>query len=184
MKEHSRFLSLVLRHRPEAAGIVLDEGGWIDVDTLLRGLASVGRPLTRDQLQRLVRESDKQRFAFSSDGRRIRANQGHSVPVELGLPSARPPSILYHGTVERSLSSILEQGLRPGQRHHVHLSADRTTAIKVGSRKGKPIVLQVNSAAMVAEGHVFYVSDNGVWLTDRVPPAYIERLADQGDSWG
>jgi putative RNA 2'-phosphotransferase len=166
----SRFLSLVLRHKPELAGLVLDSGGWVSVADLLEGLAHAGRPMTRWELEEVVRANDKQRFAFSPDGASIRASQGHSVQVNLELEAVEPPPLLYHGTVERFLASIMSQGLLPRQRHHVHLSADRTTAVKVGSRRGKAVVLEVDSAQMARRGHAFFRSANGVWLTETVPP--------------
>lgn len=176
MTQRSRFLSLVLRHQPQAAGIKLDSAGWVEVETLLQGMSSSGHPLSRAELETLVTANDKQRFTFSNDGKRIRANQGHSVDVELGLAPAVPPSTLYHGTVGKFLDSILQRGLEPGQRHHVHLTADRHTAFKVGSRRGTAIVLEVNASAMVEAQHIFYLSANGVWLTDTVPAKFLKRL--------
>jgi putative RNA 2'-phosphotransferase len=170
----SKFLSLVLRHEPARIGITLDSAGWTDVGALLAASAAHGVAITRDELDQIVATSDKQRFALSPDGARIRANQGHSVEVELELAPAVPPAILYHGTVDRFLASIKDQGLIKGERHHVHLSADLATAEKVGGRRGKPVVLVVRAADMVAAGHTFYVSQNGVWLTDAVPAAFLE----------
>ena len=170
----SKFLSLVLRHDPAKVGIALDDAGWTDVATLLDALARHGHPLTRAELDELVRTSDKQRYALSPDGTRIRANQGHSVEVELDLPAAVPPAVLYHGTVAEFLDSIRAQGLIKGSRHHVHMSADVETAKKVGGRRGKPVILIVRAEAMAAAGHVFFRSANGVWLTDHVPPAFLE----------
>jgi len=175
-KDISRFLSLVLRHEPEKIGISLNNQGWVAVDTLL---AALPFPLERSALQRLVQESDKQRFAISADGQRIRANQGHSIPVELGLAPTDPPDVLYHGTVERFLSSILAQGLVKGERHHVHLSADMETAQKVGDRRGRAIILVVAARQMAADGHRFFRSENSVWLTDHVPVAYLSRCAPE-----
>lgn len=172
----SKFLSLVLRHEPARAGLTLDAAGWVTVDALLRGCAAAGRPLTRDQLETLVSESDKQRFALSPDGQRIRANQGHSVEVALDYAAQTPPALLYHGTATRFLPSIREHGLLKGDRHHVHLSADVETAVKVGQRHGNPVVLHVAAAAMSAAGHEFFLSANGVWLTDRVPAAHLINL--------
>lgn len=169
----SKFLSLVLRHHPERAGIVLDEAGWVSVDDLLAGCARCGMVLDRRRLEEIVRDSDKQRFALSEDGTRIRASQGHSVQVALGYVPKEPPEELFHGTVDRFLGSIREKGLVRGSRHHVHLSADRATAQKVGQRRGRAVVLRVRAGAMHRDGHAFYVSDNGVWLTDQVPPAYL-----------
>lgn len=169
----SKFLSLVLRHQPALIGITLDDAGWTDVEALLRACAKHGKPLTRAQLEGLVAGSDKQRFALSDDGTRIRANQGHSVEVDLALPPAVPPAKLFHGTHPGVLDAIRTGGLIKGERHHVHLSVDVATAQKVGGRRGKPVILTVDSGAMHAAGHVFYVSANGVWLVDAVPAAFI-----------
>jgi uncharacterized protein (TIGR02452 family) len=170
----SKFLSLVLRHDPARISITLDDAGWTDVAALLAACAAHGVTITRAQLETIVAESDKQRFALSPDGTRIRANQGHSVDVELQLPVATPPAVLYHGTVERVLASIRAQGLIKGARHHVHLSADVETAKKVGGRRGAPILLEVRATEMVAAGHVFHISANGVWLTEHVPPHFLD----------
>ena len=170
----SKFLSLILRHQPDLIGLALDPQGWVDIDTLLQAAHKAGRrELDRALLERVVRENDKQRFAISPDGRRIRASQGHSVPVDLALQPQVPPTHLYHGTVDRFLPAIRQQGLRPGSRHHVHLSPDRETAVKVGQRRGKPIVLTVRAGDMHRDGHTFYRSANGVWLTDHVPANYL-----------
>lgn len=170
----SKRLSFVLRHRPDTIGLTLGEGGWVEVDTLLARLTASGLPVARDALERVVRNSDKQRFALSADGVRIRANQGHSVGIDLQLSPSTPPARLYHGTARRFLDAILREGLRAGQRHHVHLSTDRDTAIRVGARHGAPVVLTVDAAAMHASGHVFFVSENGVWLTAHVPPDALQ----------
>lgn len=169
----SRFLALVLRHRPEAVGIDLDTGGWVEVDRLIEALAATDRPITRSELDALVAGNDKQRFAYSADGRRIRANQGHSLPVDLGLAPCEPPAVLYHGTVGRVLPAVLREGLRPMGRQDVHLSADIATAVRVASRRGRPVVLQVDATALHAAGQVFRRSANGVWLTDSVPPDHL-----------
>lgn len=169
----SKFLSLVLRHDPARIGITLDEAGWTDVDALLAAAAAHGVTIWRDQLREIVASSDKQRFALSEDGTRIRANQGHSVSVDLQLPPREPPAMLYHGTVAAALPGIRAQGLLRGKRHDVHLSADLETAKKVGSRRGAPLILEIRAADMHAAGHVFTCSENGVWLTDRVPPEFI-----------
>ncbi|QNE76152.1 RNA 2'-phosphotransferase [Streptomyces finlayi] len=171
----SKFLSRHLRHQPELIGLTLDAQGWVPIDDLLRATARQGFALTRGELEHVVAANDKQRFAV--DGDRIRASQGHSVPVELGLPPAEPPAYLYHGTVGRALARIRAEGLRPMDRHHVHLSPDRGTATRVGARRGRPVVLSVDAGAMNRAGHVFHVSANGVWLTDAVPPAFL-RLRD------
>jgi len=169
----SKFLSWVLRHQPQAIGLQLDAQGWASIDDLLR-LAQPTQPLTRAQLQRVVAESDKQRFAISADGLRIRANQGHSLPVALGLACAQPPVQLYHGTATRFVEVIRREGLRPGQRQHVHLSVSPDTALQVGQRYGQAVVLTVRAQAMAAAGHAFYRADNGVWLTAQVPAAFID----------
>ena len=169
----SKFLSLVLRHQPEKVGITLDLEGWVSVSALLDALGKHGLDLTPDELRELVRANDKQRFTISPDGLFIRANQGHSVEVELGYEPKPPPPVLYHGTAERFLSSIREQGLSRGQRHHVHLSEQRETATAVGRRYGKPVVLSIASEEMHREGHLFFQSANGVWLTEHVPSRYI-----------
>ncbi len=169
----SKFLSLVLRHRPEVIGITLDAEGWVPVEELLAACAQHSRAISREQLDVVVRTNDKQRFAFSADGSRIRANQGHSLSVDLGLAPVEPPELLYHGTVERFLESIRRDGLTKGNRHHVHLSPDIQTATKVGQRRGRPVVLVIEAGRMFRDGHTFYRSENGVWLTDSVPPVYI-----------
>lgn len=175
----SRFLSMVLRHRPESIGIVPDEAGWVDVDTLLAACAAKGRRLSRADLDHVVATNNKKRFAYSEDGRRIRASQGHSIPVELGLPAAAPPDLLYHGTARATLPVILREGLKPMSRQDVHLSADVATAVRVGARHGRPVVLEVDAAGLAATGHTFRVSANGVWLTDRVPPERLRPLPDE-----
>jgi putative RNA 2'-phosphotransferase len=170
----SKLLSLLLRHEPERIGIELDAAGWTDIAALLEALHAHGVDLTRQQLDELVASSDKLRFAISADGRRIRANQGHSVQVELELPATTPPAVLYHGTIDANLPGIRARGLQKGERHHVHLSADIETATKVGGRRGAPVVLAVKAGEMAAAGHTFLCSANGVWLVDHVPPAFLE----------
>ncbi|WP_405664567.1 RNA 2'-phosphotransferase [Streptomyces sp. NBC_01166] len=167
----SKYLSKHLRHEPDRIGISLDPNGWVAVDELLRACAEHGVTITRDDLDHVVAVNDKQRFTVEGD--RIRANQGHSVTVDLGLPPAEPPAYLYHGTVARVLDAIRTDGLRPMNRHHVHLSPDRETAVRVGARRGTPVVLTVDAGVMHRAGHLFHVSANGVWLTDSVPPAYL-----------
>lgn len=169
----SKFLSLVLRHRPDRVGIVLDEAGWTDVGALLKGMSRAGHGIGLDQLVALVKANDKKRFAFNDDRTRIRAVQGHSQDVDLGYAPATPPDRLFHGTVARFVPSIRIEGLTPGDRQQVHLSPDRATAETVGRRRGKPVVLTIDSARMVADGHVFHIADNGVWLVDLVPPGFI-----------
>lgn len=170
----SKFLSLVLRHRPELLGIELTPDGWTEIDTLLERARGHGRQIDRELLVQVVAENDKQRFAISDDGKRIRANQGHSVAVELNLQPQAPPARLFHGTVEKFLNSIRAAGLRPGNRQHVHLSADYETAVKVGSRRGPPVVLEIRAGELHRTGHVFFLSANGVWLTSHVPPDYLQ----------
>ncbi|MFD6417803.1 RNA 2'-phosphotransferase [Streptomyces sp. NPDC060194] len=169
----SKYLSKHLRHEPDRIGLVLDEAGWTGIEQLLAAAAAHGFPITRDELDRAVAENDKRRFAVSEDGSRIRAHQGHTVPVLLGLPPAEPPPYLYHGTVAASLDAIRGEGLRQMARHDVHLSVDRETATRVGARRGRPVVLAVDAGAMHAAGHVFRVTANGVWLTAAVPPEYL-----------
>jgi putative RNA 2'-phosphotransferase len=167
----SKFLSYVLRHRPDAVGIELADGGWVEISTLLAALARHGRPTTRATLDRIVAGTDKRRLQV--DGDRIRAAQGHTVPVDLGLPPVVPPPWLYHGTVEQFLAAIRAEGLTARGRNHVHLSADRQTATTVGARRGRPVILTVDAAGMHGAGHEFYQAANGVWLTDAVPPQWI-----------
>lgn len=169
----SKFLSLVLRHDPGRIGLALDAAGWAEVEALLEAARGAGVRLDRATLERVVAENDKQRFAFSEDRTRIRASQGHSVKVELGLEPREPPEVLFHGTATRFLLSIRKEGLRPGSRTHVHLSADRETAVKVGSRHGVPVVLVVQAGRMHREGHAFLRSENGVWLCEAVPAKYL-----------
>jgi putative RNA 2'-phosphotransferase len=166
-------LSLVLRHEPELIGITLDSAGWVSVSELLGACQAHGQSLTFEELREVVVGNDKQRFSFSEDGRKIRANQGHSVPVDLGYSPAIPPHILYHGTVEKFLSLIKEEGLKKGARHHVHLSPDEETARRVGGRRGRAVILRVESGRMQQDGYEFFRSANGVWLTEHVPPAYL-----------
>lgn len=167
----SKYLSRHLRHQPERIGLTLDKGGWIGIDTLIEAAAAHGFPFTRAELDHVVEANDKQRFAVQGD--RIRASQGHTVDVDLGLPPATPPPYLYHGTVPAFLGAIRAEGLRPMNRHDVHLSPDRETATRVGARRGRPVVLSVDADAMCRDGHVFRVSANGVWLTEAVPPRYL-----------
>lgn len=169
----SKFLSLVLRHQPERIGIVLDPAGWTSVDDLIAAARRAGIKVDRAMLQRIVAENDKQRFALSADGTRIRANQGHSVAVDLGLDPRQPPDILYHGTSTRNIESIRASGLLPGRRTHVHLSPDEPTAHAIGKRHGRPVVLLVAAGAMHRAGYQFLQSENGVRLTRTVPSEYI-----------
>jgi putative RNA 2'-phosphotransferase len=171
----SKFISLVLRHKPETINLHLDPEGWADIDDLVALSTSNGTELTREIVLEIVATSDKKRFSVDVEGKRIRANQGHSIEVDLKLTPQVPPSVLYHGTASRFLAPILQQGLIPNGRQHVHLSAAEATAIEVGKRHGKPVVLIVNTAEMVNQGHQFYLSDNGVWLTDSVPPKFLTQ---------
>lgn len=172
----SKFLSKHLRHEPASIGLTLESGGWVLVEDLLRGCHQAGIALTRTELEEIVAENNKQRFAFDETGTKIRANQGHSVEVDLNLEPVTPPNILYHGTTTRFLDEILRSGLQKMARHHVHLSVDIPTATNVGQRHGKPSLLVIDAHAMHQAGYRFYVSANGVWLTDEVPPAYLQRL--------
>jgi putative RNA 2'-phosphotransferase len=174
----SKFLSLVLRHKPSLIGVRLDQAGWVEVPVLLDAMRRHGRAISAVDLERIVRTDAKGRYALE-DGR-IRANQGHSVRVDLGLEPAEPPAQLFHGTPVRNVEAILREGLRRGQRQHVHLSADPRTAAAVGARRGSSAVLAVDAEAMHRDGHVFFRSANGVWLVDHVPPHY---LSVQVDSW-
>lgn len=169
----SKRLSYVLRHDPGSVGLVLDGAGWADVDELLAALRAHGTVLGRGELEALVASSDKQRFAFDESSTRIRASQGHSVPVDLGYVVRTPPPVLFHGTPVRSVSAILHEGLRPGRRHAVHLSTDEATARQVGQRRGRCTVLRVDAAGLAADGVEFTCSANGVWLVAAVPPAYL-----------
>jgi putative RNA 2'-phosphotransferase len=169
----SKFLSLVLRHEPGRIGLALDREGWADIGELIERGAVHGQPLTRELVLHVVATSDKQRFAIDATGTRIRANQGHSVEVDLALAPIEPPPVLFHGTAEKSVAAIRAEGLKPGQRQHVHLSPDTETAVKVGSRHGRPVVLRITAARMWERGHAFFLSTNGVWLTDCVPAEFI-----------
>jgi putative RNA 2'-phosphotransferase len=170
---HSRFLSRVLRHAPDVAGVQLDPEGWVDVDALIEGARRQGIPLTRELVADVVARNDKQRFTLDESGRRIRANQGHSVPVDLGLVPTVPPAVLYHGTATRHVQAIRRAGLQRRGRQHVHLSATREMAWQVGARHGVPTVLEVDAQALHGQGHAFFLSANGVWLTDHVPARFI-----------
>ncbi|NKZ05027.1 RNA 2'-phosphotransferase [Actinomadura latina] len=169
----SKYLAKHLRHRPERIGLTLSPEGWADVADLLAAASRNGFALTRSELEHVVSVNDKKRYEL--DGDRIRAVQGHSVPVELNLPPVDPPEFLYHGTVRHSADAILREGLRPMGRHAVHLSPDRETARRVGARRGRPVVLTVESGRMAADGHEFRVSANGVWLAGSVPPEYLRE---------
>lgn len=171
----SKYMSMILRHRPETIGITLDEHGWADVDELIEGIAAK-KKFNREILEEIVRTDKKQRYSFNEDKTRIRANQGHSIPVDLDLEPSEPPEILWHGTAEKYVASIDRTGLRPGNRMYVHLSADEQTAEQVGRRHGRPVIYQVKSGEMYWKGFRFYRSVNGVWLTVMVPAEYLRKL--------
>jgi len=173
-KNTSKFLSYVLRHHPEKLGITLDENGWTSVEILLQKINVEPYSLSMETLEDIVATNNKKRFAFNEDKTKIRASQGHSVAIDLGIQPKEPPAYLYHGTVEKFITSIQDKGLIKGSRQHVHLSTDKETAINVASRRGKPIILTVRSGKMHTKNHAFYQSDNGVWLTDEVPAEFIE----------
>ncbi|MBW4612231.1 MAG: RNA 2'-phosphotransferase [Desmonostoc vinosum HA7617-LM4] len=172
----SKYLSLHLRHQPDRIGIQLAPGGWVAVDELIAACSKHKFPITRQELNEVVATNDKKRFAFDSTGTLIRANQGHSVEVDLQLEPVTPPSVLYHGTGHKSAKSIMETGLCKMSRHHVHLSSDINTAKTVGARHGKPIVFAIDATAMHQLGYIFYCSDNNVWLVEHVPPEYLKQI--------
>ena len=172
LTEISRYLSLILRHHPETIGITLDEHGWADVDELIAGISRT-RPFTKEMLEESVRTDEKMRYSFSEDKSLIRANQGHSVPVDVELAESIPPAVLYHGTAQKYVSSIDRIGLIPKSRLYVHLSCDLDTAVKVGKRHGKVVVYRVDTAGMARDGYKFYQSANHVWLTKEVPAKYL-----------
>ena len=172
----SRLISYILRHDPQSAGVTLDAHGWASVSELIDGVNRTRR-LTFELLEQIVAQDDKGRYAFNADKTKIRANQGHSIPVDVELTCAAPPAVLYHGSAEKYATAIAVGGLEPKTRLYVHLSADRATAIKVGSRHGVPVVYEVDAARMQADGFVFYLSANGVWLTEHVPVAYLTQYA-------
>lgn len=170
----SKWLSYVLRHHPESIDLIMDANGWVEIEHLLVQARLHGQALPREIIDEIVRTSDKQRFSVSEDGSRIRANQGHTVNIDLALQPATPPEKLFHGTASRFLDSIKKHGLLPGERHHVHLTSWRETALQVGSRHGKPVILEILTAPMLEHGFEFYLSANGVWLTARVPISYLK----------
>ena len=173
LNEISKFISLILRHKPEVIGISLDEHGWANVSELLAGINNSGKPLTIDQLEEIVATDNKGRYSFNDDKSLIRANQGHSIPVDVELRETVPPDILYHGTATRFKNSIMQQGIKSMSRLYVHLSLDEETAIKVGKRHGNPCTLKINAKQMNEDGIKFYLSHNGVWLTKYVDIKYI-----------
>ena len=174
-RDLSKFISLILRHKPEVIGISLDDHGWANVDELLAGIRRT-RPIDTEMLEEIVRTDEKQRYTFNEDHTRIRANQGHSIQVDVELEEKEPPEYLFHGTGRKYVESIDQTGLIPKSRLYVHLSGDQETAIKVGKRHGEPIVYQVAAGAMARDGHKFWRSANDVWLTKRVPPEYLEKM--------
>ena len=171
-----RFLSLVLRHNPLAAGIALDEHGWANVEELLAGVRRTGRHIDMDTLERIVRENNKQRYSFNEDHTKIRANQGHSLAVDVELKQEDPPQYLYHGKADRFLAAIQREGIQKMSRQYVHLSGSYQTAVEVGRRHGFPVVITIDAKAMVQDGIHFYLAENGVWLCEDVPPKYFRTL--------
>jgi putative RNA 2'-phosphotransferase len=172
-KTKSKFLSYVLRHRPDEIGLELDRAGWAPVDVLLVQCEDHGRPITWEELEEVMATNDKQRFEFSDDRAMIRARQGHSIQVDLGYEAVEPPAVLYHGTARHNLDSIHRQGLIKGRRHHVHLSTNRVMTMKVAARHGQPVLLIIDAQGMHSQGHAFYRTGNSVWLTDHVPAEYV-----------
>ena len=178
LKDTSKFMSLILRHKPEAIGISLDEHGWANVDELIAGIAKT-QDFNMDILEEIVRDDEKQRYSFNEDKTLIRANQGHSISVDVELDVVEPPAELWHGTGEKYVASIDEQGLIPKSRIYVHLSKDKDTAVKVGKRHGDPVLYIVKAGEMYRDGYQFYLSKNGVWLTKQVPVKYLEKNEQQ-----
>ena len=177
MRNTSKFISLILRHNPQVIGISLDEHGWADVQDLIEGINRMeGHSLDMDTLEEIVRTDEKQRYSFSEDHTLIRANQGHSIPVDVELEEKNPPDILWHGTGQKYVSSIDVQGLIPKSRLYVHLSSDMETARKVGSRHGRPVIYQLECRKMTEDGYRFFLSANHVWLTKEVPEEYLKKL--------
>jgi putative RNA 2'-phosphotransferase len=174
LKHTSKFLSLVLRHQPEEIGLTLDHEGWANVAELIEKMNRKGGKLDFATLQLIVDTNDKKRYSFNEDKTRIRANQGHSVDVDLNLEPQVPPVILYHGTTDRYIDIIRQNGIQKMNRHHVHLTTTKATALNVGSRHGKPVLMAINALKMHEQSYTFYLSANGVWLTDQVPPAFID----------
>jgi putative RNA 2'-phosphotransferase len=172
----SKFLSLILRHKPEAIGLSLDSNGWAEVETLLEACARNGNAFSREELEEVVRTNEKKRFAFNESRTKIRASQGHSIDVEIEFEEKKPPEILYHGTAEKNVEQIKQKGLLKMRRHHVHLSSDVETAVSIGARYGKPVVFKIKTGEMLSQGYKFFISANGVWLTSEVPPMFLEIL--------
>jgi putative RNA 2'-phosphotransferase len=176
----SKFLSFVLRHSPQTIGLSIDAQGWVSVDELITKAVEYGKEIDLEILKKVVETNDKNRFSFSRDLKKIRANQGHSLKIDLGLVPVDPPEVLYHGTTSRFIDSILNEGLLPKNRNHVHLSKDVQTAIKVGSRHGKPVVLVIDTAKMKKDGYSFFLSQNKIWLINAVPPEYLSLSNNAG----
>ncbi len=174
-KDTSRYLSLILRHKPDVIGITLDEHGWANVEALMEGIRKT-QPIDMDMLEKIVAEDEKQRYSFNEDKTLIRANQGHSVQVDVELEEKIPPDILWHGTAKKYVESIEKQGLIPKSRLYVHLSAEYDTAVNVGKRHGELVVYQIDAKKMIEDGYIFYQSVNGVWLTKEVPFAYMKGV--------
>lgn len=172
----SKYIALLLRHHPEAAGLHLDSHGWADVESLIAGVARKFPGFRKEDLEKIVQTDSKQRYAFSDDKRHIRANQGHSLSVDVGLKKAVPPEMLYHGTAVKSKAAIEKEGLRAQGRLYIHLSRDAATAKTVGARHGRPIVYSIDTVKMTADGYEFFLSANGVWLTEVVPPKYLHKI--------
>ena len=173
-KRISKFLSLILRHRPEKIDIQLDDYGWANTNEILEKCNAFGVKFSKEELDYVVEHNPKKRFAYNDDGSKIRASQGHSIQIKLGYEPVEPPKYLYHGTATRFLSSIKETGLQKRNRHHVHLSLEKATATDVGGRHGKPIILTIQAQLMHQNGYEFFVSENGVWLTDQIPVEFID----------
>ena len=171
-----KFISLILRHKPETIGITLDREGWADTRQLIEGINAAGHTIDMETLERIVRENDKKRYSFNGDKTRIRANQGHSIPVDTGMRQAVPPEKLYHGTADRFLDSIRSGGIKKMSRQYVHLSADTETAVGVGKRHGRPVVLVIDTKAMTADGFIFRISENGVWQSEDIPWKYVAEV--------
>jgi len=175
LKHISKFMSLVLRHQPEEIGLQLDENGWANAKELVQKMNAKGIRVDIEIIKKVVERNDKKRFAFNEDKTMVRASQGHSIDIDLALTAAEPPELLYHGTGEKNVAAILNEGIQKMNRQHVHLSKDKTTAINVGTRHGKPIVLTIRSGEMYKDGVLFYLSANGVWLTDFIEAKYISK---------
>lgn len=174
LTNNGKFLALILRHKPQTISITLDEHGWADVDELIKGIQQ-DRPFDMATLEEIVATDDKQRYSFNEDKTKIRANQGHSIKVDVELEQKEPPEFLWHGTGEKYVNRIDKQGLKKKTRLYVHLSKDYDTAVRVGKRHGEPVIYEVSAGQMARDGYDFYLSENGVWLTDHVPPQYLEK---------